>query len=187
MRKTILTALAALSLLAACKEQASDEETGEAAANSAPGPAPVANGAAPAGAAPLGAALSGEAAKRLMHDRHERMEEIGDALKIITRELKADTPDLAQVRQGAGTISRLAPQVSVWFPPGTGPDVGKTEAKAEIWQKPQDFVAKTRAFQQATKAFNAAAQGNDLAAIRAAYANLGKSCKACHDPYREEH
>ncbi len=187
MRKTIFTALVAVSLLAACSEQASDEETGEAAANSAPGPAPTANAATPAGGASLGAPISGEQAKRLMHDRHERMEEIGDALKVITRELKGDAPDLAQVRQGAGTIARLAPQVSGWFPPGTGPDVGKTEAKAEIWRKPEDFVAKARAFQQATQAFSAAAQGSDLAAIRSAYADLGKSCKACHDPYREEH
>ena len=187
MRIAFVTALAAISLLGACREQASEEETGEAAANSTPGPAPAANSAAPAGPASLGAPVSGEQAKTLMHDRHERMEEIGDAMKLITRELKGEAPDLARVREGAGTIARLAPQVSGWFPPGTGPDVGKTEAKAEIWQKPEDFVAKTRAFQQAAQRFSAAAQGSDLAAIRAAHGDLGKSCKACHDLYREEH
>jgi cytochrome c556 len=108
-------------------------------------------------------------------------------MKVISRQLKGDSPDLAQVRQNAGVIATLAPQVQGWFPAGTGPDVGKTEAKAEIWQKPEDFAAKSRDFTQAAQAFQAAANGNDLAAIRAAHGNLGKSCKACHDLYREEH
>jgi cytochrome c556 len=64
--------------------------------------------------------------------------------------------------------------------------VGKTEARAEIWQKPEDFAAKTQAFQQAATAFDSAAKGSDLAAIRSAHMDLGKSCKACHDLYREE-
>jgi cytochrome c556 len=134
----------------------------------------------------LGAAVTGEQAKKLMHDRHEGMEDIGDAMKLLTRELKSHSPNMEKVREGSGTIARLAPQVTGWFPPGTGPDVGKTRAKAEIWQKPDDYVAKRTAFQQAAQAFNAAAQGSDLAAIRNAHGDLGKSCKACHDPYRAE-
>ena len=80
----------------------------------------------------------------------------------------------------------LAPKVSGWFPPGTGPDVGKTHAKPAIWQKPEDFAAKADAFAKAAASFNTAAQGNDVAAIKAAHGELGKSCKACHDLYREE-
>ena len=130
--------------------------------------------------------LQKEQALALMKKRHENYERIGDAMKVITRELKAESPDLAQVRQNAATVAQLAPQVPGWFPAGTGPDVGKTEARAEIWQKPEDFAAKARGFNEAAQAFNTAAQGNDVAAIRAAHANLGKSCKACHDLYREE-
>ena len=180
----LLVAFSTLALLAACREQAADG-TGNAADNAAA--AEAGNGTlATAAAAPLGAPVSGDEAKKLMHDRHERMEEIGDAMKLIGRELKGSNPDLAKVRGGAGTIARLAPQASSWFPPGTEPDVGKTEAKAEIWQKPEDFAARMKTFQQAAKRFNAVAQGNDLAAIRAAQGDLGKSCKACHDLYREE-
>ncbi|MDQ3483581.1 MAG: cytochrome c [Pseudomonadota bacterium] len=135
----------------------------------------------------LGKPIDAAKAKQLMHERHERMEEIGDAMKLVSRELKGDGPDLAKVRQGANTIATLAPQVPGWFPPGTGPDVGKTEAKAEIWQKPEDFLAKASAFNRAAMAFQAAARSGDLAAIRAAHGDLGKSCKACHDLYREEH
>ena len=119
-----------------------------------------------------------------MHDRHEGMEEIGDTMKLVTAELKKDSPDLAKVRGAAATFARYAPQVKGWYPPGTGPDVGKTRAKVEIWQKPQDFAAKAAAFERSARAFNAAARGSDIAAIRAAHADLGKNCKACHDPYR---
>ena len=186
MRTSIVLTLAAAALLAGCEKQAARDGNG---ANSVIASEETRTGGAEpetSSAAVLGLAVAGQDAKRIMHDRHERMEEIGDAMKLVSRELKADAPNLPKVREGAGTIARLAPQVSGWFPPGTGPDVGKTEAKAEIWQKPQDFASKTRNFQQAAKRFQAAAQGNDLAAIRAAHGDLGKSCKACHDLYREE-
>jgi cytochrome c556 len=130
--------------------------------------------------------LQKEQALALMKQRHENYEKIGDAMKAISRELKGESPDLGKVRAGAATISRLAPEVPGWFPAGTGPDVGKTEARAEIWQKPEDFAAKSEEFQKAAVAFETAAGGSDVAAIRSAHANLGKSCKACHDSYREE-
>jgi cytochrome c556 len=136
----------------------------------------------PSAAAPL----PKDQALALMERRHENFEEIGDAMKVISRELKDESPDLPRVRTAAAKINELAPQVPSWFPPGTGPDIGKTEAKAEIWQKPEDFAAKARAFRDAAAAFNTAAQGSDAAAIRSALGGLGKSCKACHDPYREE-
>nr|WP_295375329.1 cytochrome c [uncultured Sphingosinicella sp.] len=130
--------------------------------------------------------LEKQQALALMEERHEGYEKIGDAMKAISRELKAESPNLAGVRTGAGTIAELAPKVPGWFPAGTGPDVGKTEARAEIWQKPEDFAAKAQEFRQAAAAFNAAAAGSDLGAIRSAHGNLGKSCKGCHDLYREE-
>ena len=49
-----------------------------------------------------------------------------------------------------------------------GPDAGKTEANAEIWQKPQDFAAKMAAFQKASAAFHSAARAGNVAATTAA-------------------
>ena len=130
--------------------------------------------------------VDAETAKRLMHERHENYEKIGDAMKKVTRELKGNSPNLQAVREGATVMATLAPQIPSWFPAGTGPDVGKTEAKAEIWQRPDDFRAKATAMNEAAQAFRAAAAGTDVDAMRAAHADLGKSCKACHDLYREK-
>ena len=130
------------------------------------------------------AAVDAETAKRLMHERHEGMEEIGDATKRISNQLKSSSPDVAQIQQSAAKIAQLAPKAQAWFPAGTGPDVGKTRAKPEIWQKRDDFRAKMREFDQAAQAFHAAAQTGDLGRIRTSFADLGKTCKACHDSYR---
>lgn len=181
MRKTI--AGIAVILLAACGSSGDGNGTlAEANSSGAEAAAAVENAAGQSGAAPL----EKEQALALMKQRHENYEQIGDAMKAISRELKGDSPDLGKVRAGAATIAQLAPQVPSWFPAGTGPDAGKTEARAEIWQKPEDFAAKAGGFREAATAFETAARGSDLAAIRSAQGNLGKSCKACHDLYREK-
>jgi len=123
----------------------------------------------------------------LMKQRHKDFEKIGQVMKGVGRELKTESPNLAVVRTEAATIAELASQVPSWFPDGTGPDVGKTEARAEIWEKTEDFSAKIETFRTAAEAFSANAKGTDLGAIRSAHSNLGKSCKGCHDLYREEH
>jgi cytochrome c556 len=182
LKKTI--AIMSVLLLAACGSGGETTEAlAEANASGNAASAALENSVQQSDATPL----QKEQALALMKQRHENFEKIGDAMKGISRELKGDNPDLAQVRTAAATVAQLASQVPSWFPAGTGPDIGKTEARAEIWQKSDDFTAKAQAFGQAAAAFNTAAQGSDLAAIRSAQANLGKSCKGCHDLYREEH
>lgn len=183
MRGSSLAAVAALGLLTACEinvEQGNDQAQPENAA------APSENATTEADQISL-VAIPRETAAQLMQERHDNYEKIGDAMKIITRELRGDSPNVAAVRTGAATIASLAPQVPSWFPAGTGPDVGRTEARAEIWQRPEDFSEKAEALEQAARRFEIAAQGTDLEAMRTAHANLGQTCKACHDLYREEH
>lgn len=139
-------------------------------------------------AAATGATLkvSGAPAARVMHERHEGMETIGKNFKALHREFDSASPFAPAVHTGAAQIADLSKKASGWFPAGTGPEAGKTGAKPEIWQNPQDFSAKLSAFQKAALAFQAAASGNDLTAAKARFADLGGSCKACHDKYRAE-
>jgi cytochrome c556 len=130
--------------------------------------------------------VTGDEAKSVMHERHEGMEAIGKANKAIKRGLDATPADLATVRASAAKIADLSQKAAGWFHAGTGPDAGKTGAKPEIWQNSQDFTAKAADFQKAAQAFGAAAQGTDLAAIKSTWAELGNTCKACHDKYRAE-
>jgi cytochrome c556 len=133
----------------------------------------------------LAVPLSRDRALQIMKTRHDGMEAIGDAFKAIHRAL-GGTPDVPTVRTNAAKIAQLSQKASGWFPAGTGPDVAKTRAKPEVWQTPDDFAAKLRGFQGAARAFNAAAAGNDVAAMNARFNDLGGACKACHDKYRAE-
>lgn len=126
-----------------------------------------------------------QAALKLMNERHEGYEKIGKAMRAAKQAI--DKGDAAAVKAPADQIATLAPQAIGWFPAGTGPDVGKTMAKAEIWQQRADFDQGMTKFNEAAKAFQAAAAGGDLAAIKEAHANLGKTCGSCHDRFRNKH
>ncbi len=140
-----------------------------------------------AAAGAIAAPLSKKAALKVMQERHDGMEAIGTTNKILRRELEADTPNLRAVRSAATSMGGLAAKSSKWFPKGSGPDMGKTGAKAEIWHNPGEFAAKQREFQAAARALERAAGTGNVAAIKASHAALGQTCKGCHDQYREEH
>ena len=165
-------ALCAIVLLAGCKAQTDTNQ-----ANTVVPSAETQN---TASAAPV----TKEQALALMKQRHEAMEAIGDATKKANNALKASTPDLAAIRESAAKINELAPKVQSLFPAGSGPDVGKTRAKPEIWQKPEDFALKAHDFETAASQFDVAAKSGDIAQIKMTFEALGKSCKACHDLYR---
>ena len=184
MRFTTFAAASACLLLAACDWQAGQANNAQ--GNIAEDSRPATNAVATTEAMPTAAPKTKDEALKIMHERHEGMESMGKAAKAIGRELKADSPNLATIRAGAKTIADFAPHVVSLTPPGTGPDVGKTGAKPAIWENPQDFAAKAGDFQKAAQAFQTAAGGSDLNAIKSAWADLGKSCKACHDKYRAE-
>ncbi len=165
-------ALCAIVLLAGCKAQEPANQ-----ANTAIGSAETRNAA-------TNAPPTREQALDMMHQRHEDMETFGDETKTIGKELKSSSPDITKIQKSAAKIAELAPKIQALFPAGTGPDVGKTRAKAEIWQKPEDFALKTHDLETAANQFNVAAKSGDLGQISATFDALGKSCKACHDLYR---
>ena len=178
MSMRLLLLLAAATGLAACNqsEPAAEPE--------APAPAAVQE---PAGSLESRINMAPVApgqAKAVMNQRHEGMEQIGKLMKQLSRDMKAEPLNLGAVRASAAKMDELARKAGNWFPAGTGPAVGKTEARAEIWQKPQDFATKMAAFQKASADFHSAARAGNVAATQAAFGGVGKSCKACHDLYR---
>jgi cytochrome c556 len=186
MRPALFATTVAFAFLAACGGPGSSQANNAQAniAGSAQPPAAAAGSSAAVTPLPTTAPASRDEALKIMHERHEGMEHMGDATKAIGRELKAATPDVAKIAASAEAITGFAPKVPSLFPPGTGPDVGKTGAKPEIWQTPEDFAAKAHDFQLAAQAFASAVSGGDAAAIKTSFGDLGKSCKACHDKYR---
>ena len=141
-----------------------------------------------AAATNLQARISAGDVPKVMNARHEGMETIGKNNKVLFRELSGGSPNLDTVRASAKAIAQLSMESSAWFPEGTGPEMGKTGAKPDIWlpQNKADFAAKLHNFQIAAPAFQAAANGTDVSLMKARFATLGGACKACHDKYRTE-
>jgi cytochrome c556 len=127
--------------------------------------------------------LEKQQALALMKERHDGYEKIGKAMRQAKKAI--DTGDAAGVRAPADQLAQIAPQAIGWFPAGTGPDIGKTDARSEIWSQRADFDAGMKNFQNAALTFQQAAQGSDLERMKAAHADLGKTCKSCHDRFKQ--
>ncbi len=117
--------------------------------------------------------------------RHERFEGMGDSLKAINRELKGSAPDVARIKQEAGSLVSSGEQLPSWFPAGSGPDVhARSRAKAEIWSDAEGFSRVHANFLQQAQAFQRLADAGDVEQLRSAAPALGKSCGNCHESYR---
>lgn len=175
-----LPMIAAFLALTACRSGAEDSNRILAEANSSGAEASetVENAVAGAAATPLGR----QQALALMKERDEGYEQIGKAMRAAKQGI--DRGDAAAVKTAADRIATIAPRAIGWFPAGTGPDVGDTEAKAEIWQQRAEFDRGMQNFQRAVTLFQRAAVSGDLTQMKTAHANLGKTCGSCHDRFR---
>lgn len=70
---------------------------------------------------------------------------------------------------------------------GEGTDKGgNTKAKPEIWKDTAKFQAAAKDMQAQMVKLDAAAKSGNLDTIKAAFGETGKTCKACHDDFREK-
>lgn len=84
----------------------------------------------------------------------------------------------------AKALKDLLSDVTKYFPEGS--DFGETEAKRDIWEKPEEFKQKAEEASAAATAYLTAVEGGNNDDIAAKFQELGKSCKSCHDAFREE-
>jgi cytochrome c556 len=131
-----------------------------------------------------GAALAADMTS-VIQARQAHYKEIGKASKGIYDELNKPTPQVSVIQGYAHQLDTLAPQISSWFPVGSGPESGvKTHAKAEIWSRPAAFKSAGDGFAAAAHHFDATAAAGDVGAIRAEYPSLTKTCGTCHTQFR---
>lgn len=95
--------------------------------------------------------------------------------------------DPAQVEAAARAIAGIANSgMGALFGPGTDEDVGdqRTRARPELFQNFPDVATLGNNMSRAADNLLEQAQTGDQAKIRAAFGELGQTCKACHDKYR---
>lgn len=116
--------------------------------------------------------------------RHEHYEQLGDSFKSVRDQSNASSPDWAALQKAAEAVQHATVNQRQWFPKGSGPEAGKTRALPEIWTKPTDFDAAAKLFEDRAPALVAAAKAKDVAAVKAAFREVGGACKNCHDNFR---
>lgn len=122
-----------------------------------------------------------------LKNRQEAMKGFGGNMKAINEfvEKGAGTPE--DVAAKAGAIEEGSKQIVALFPAGTGMDdgVGKTAAKKEIWDKPDDFKAAADNMGMLAGKLKEAAATGDKQQIADAFGALGKNgCGGCHQTFR---
>lgn len=121
-----------------------------------------------------------EAQKARSHHYHE----LGKAFKSVRDRSKASSPDFGALEKDAAAVVEASVDQDKWFAKGTGPESGKTQALAEIWTDHEGFAAAQKMFSDSAPALLTAAKARDVAAINSAFADVGKSCKNCHEKFR---
>ena len=110
---------------------------------------------------------------------------MGQSFGPLAAMAKGDRPYDKEVAIKNATIVEFMSKLP-WDKFGPGTDMGNTKAKPEIWENVDDFKAKAEKMQTETAKLLQVAQTGDLAALKAQVGETGKSCKACHDNYRNK-
>jgi len=101
----------------------------------------------------------------------------------MTPVVKGQVPyDPAQIKANVALLRTLATLPWAGFGPGT--EGG--QAKDDIWLDEEGFKQAQQKLQDSLAKLSAAADTGELDKLRAAFGDVGASCKACHDSYREK-
>ncbi|MGR4866581.1 c-type cytochrome [Caulobacter sp. LARHSG274] len=129
-------------------------------------------------------ALDGRA---VIEARQAYFKGMGKEMKALNEGVRSNTDDVEALKRGAAALKAASPKMMSHFPRGSGPEVGvKTGAKPEIWTKGADFKSDAEAFMRAADKLDVAARTGQIATMKPAVAELGATCKACHDAFRNK-
>lgn len=118
-------------------------------------------------------------------ERHELMEDVGDAAKPVGAMLKGERDyEWSVVMTSLETFEDVSTRFGELFPPGTETGEG-TEAAPAIWDDREGFEQALADWRDATrKAIEA--EPESLEAAKPLLGAVFNQCKNCHDGYRIE-
>ena len=120
-----------------------------------------------------------------VHERHELMEEVGDAAKPIGQMLKGERDfDADVVMASLRTFDEAAEKFGDLFPPGSETGEG-TEAAPAIWEDRAGFDKALATWSDAVDAA-IAANPQTVEETKPVAGPIFNACKGCHDDYRIE-
>ena len=93
--------------------------------------------------------------------------------------------DAAAANANAEIVATLSKLPFVGFVEGTA-STEKGKSNAKIWSDRAKFDAGAKKMQDEVGKLVAAAKTNNLDTLKAAFGEVGKTCKGCHDEYRNQ-
>ncbi|HEX8956132.1 MAG TPA: cytochrome c [Burkholderiaceae bacterium] len=117
--------------------------------------------------------------------RQAALSVMGTHFQRIAEVVKGAKPyNKAATENDAAVVEMMSKLPWGAFPPNS--IVGDSKAKPEIWAQQDKFKADADKLQVATQRLSGAAKTGDLAAIKTAFGDTGKACKACHDDFKKK-
>ena len=95
-----------------------------------------------------------------------------------------ESKDYATVEAKAKDIMGNADKIVGFFPKGS--DTGKTKAKPEIWEKPDEFSKDAKNLSKSASELASAAKAGNAADVDVKVKALGEACNSCHKQFRAE-
>jgi len=116
----------------------------------------------------------------------EKRQKVMKAQSAAVKEIKAgvESKNYATVEAKAKDIMGTSDQIPSVFPKGS--TTGKTKAKAEIWEKNDDFVKHAKALNKNASELAAAAKAGNDAEVGVKLKALGETCNSCHKQFRAD-
>src|SRR5918994_2813489 len=96
----------------------------------------------------------------------------------------AESKDYATIEVKAKDLMGSSEKIPDLFPKGS--TAGKTKAKAEIWEKSDDFRKNAKNLHKAAGELAAAAKAKDDAAVGEKVKAVSGACGSCHKAFRAE-
>lgn len=117
--------------------------------------------------------------------RKDVFEQYKKTFGAMGKTMKGETPySKNEFAKLAAHLDELAQLPWQHFPQGS--DKGKTEARPEIWSKPDAWKTAISDHKAATAKLKQVATTDDMAAIKAQFGATQQTCKACHKSFRND-
>lgn len=112
------------------------------------------------------------------------MKAMGAHMNAMSMVVKKQVSDRSRLAVDAEALRGLAAGLPALFPKGTGPDVARTAAKPDVWQRWPEFNAASKRLESETARLLQLARGKDAAAFDKQFEAVNAACNECHQQFR---
>ena len=140
------------------------------------------------GAFTSGPAWSKEDPEKIVRYRQLILGSMGRHMGALSMIAKGEVANKGDVVFHATAMHESAKSLKGLFPESTHPSKveRETESLPIIWEKPDDFAAALKSYQDATAKLIEAGKTDDLDKIMEAFKGVGGSCGNCHETFRKD-